>query len=76
MMAMNLQNLKRRREEPSIPDRARGITMPYFIRYLASHSVLQRGNRVILYIDKSTHSSPRFLSKPCFCLLGGRRRTD
>jgi hypothetical protein len=39
------------------PDRARGITMPYFIRDwvirdLACHSVLRRGNRVILYIDK------------------------
>jgi hypothetical protein len=54
MMALSLQNLKRRRDEPSIPDRARGITMPYFIRDLASHShsVLRRGNRAILYIDK------------------------
>ncbi len=42
-----LANLKRRRDEPSIPDRARGITMPYFIPDLARRSVLRRGNRVI-----------------------------
>jgi hypothetical protein len=52
MMALHLQNLKRRRDEPSIADRARGITLPYFIPDLASHSVLRRGNREIVYIDK------------------------